>query len=94
MIKHIVLFSAKNPNDVSIIKSALERMSSIPQVNLFQVTYNSKRDKFSKEIDVVLYSEFESWADLAAYQDHPIYHETTEMVRPLRNQRIVVDFEG
>ena len=94
MIKHIVLFSAKDPNDVPVIKAALEKMSSIPKISAFQVSYNSKKDELSKEIDIVLYSEFESWADLDAYQAHPIYHETTETVRPLRDQRIVVDFEG
>ncbi len=94
MIKHIVLFSAKHSKDAGTIKAALEKMSQIPQVLSFSVSYNSKRDKYSKEMDVVLYSEFASWSDLDAYQSHPIYEETTEFVRPLRDKRIVVDYEA
>ena len=94
MIRHIVLFSARDPKDTAKIKETLERMAAIPQVVRFHVSYNAKRDKLSREMDVVLYSEFADWSDLEAYQAHPLYRETTEIVRPLRDRRIVVDFEG
>ena len=93
MIRHIVLFSAKNPDDAAVIKAALEQMASIPTAAAFEVAYNAKRDPLSTEIDVVLYSEFETWADLDAYQSHPLYRETTATVRPLRDQRVVVDYQ-
>ena len=94
MIRHIVLFSAKDPKDAATIKAALEKMASIPHVRAFEVSHNAKRDRLSQEIGVVLYSEFEDWAELDAYQSHPLYRKTTEIVRPLRDQRIVADYEA
>lgn len=93
MIKHIVAFSAKNPDDVPTIKDALEKMRSIPTVRHWEVSRNAKRDSLSKEIDVVIYSEFDSWSDLEAFQAHPTYQHTIDVVRPLRDQRVVVDYE-
>ena len=94
MIRHIVLFSARDADDVPRIKAALERMAAIAGATCFEVSLNAKRDRLSTEIDIVLYSEFASWADLDAYQAHPLYQEVTQIVRPLRDQRIVVDTEG
>ena len=93
MIKHIVAFSAKNPQDVPTIKEALEKMGSIPTVRHWEVSRNAKRDSLSKEMDVVIYSEFDSWPDLEAFQAHPTYQDTINIVRPLRDQRIVIDYE-
>ena len=94
MIRHIVLFSAIDPADAAVIKTALEKMASIPSAATFEVAFNAKRDALSTEIDVVLYSEFETWADLEAYQAHPLYRQTTDVVRPLRDRRLVVDYES
>ena len=93
MIKHIVAFSAKNPDDVPTIQEALEKMGTIPTVRHWEVSRNAKRDSLSKEMDVVIYSEFDSWPDLEAFQAHPTYHRTIDVVRPLRDQRIVIDYE-
>lgn len=93
MIRHIVAFSAKDPKDIPTIKAGLARMREIPGVRVLEVADNAKHDMLSKEMDVVLYSEFDSWADLAAYQDHPLYQEAIDVVRPLRDQRVVLDYE-
>ena len=92
MIKHIVAFTAKNADDVPIIQDALEKMGSIPTVRLWEVAQNAKRDSLSTEIDVVIYSEFETWSDLEAFQAHPDYQQAIDVVRPLRDQRVVVDY--
>ena len=93
MIKHIVAFSAKNPDDVPTIQEALEKMGAIPTVRHWEVSRNAKRDSLSKDMDVVIYSEFDSWPDLEAFQAHPTYQRTIDVVRPLRDQRIVIDYE-
>lgn len=93
MIRHIVLFSARNAADLAAIKSGLEILHGIPHASHFEVAYNSKRDGLSQEIDVVVYAEFASAADLEAYKAHPLYQESITRVRPLRDQRIAVDYE-
>lgn len=94
MIRHIVLFSAKDQADLATIKAGLELLSGIPGVHHFEVAYNSKRDGLSQEIDVVVYGEFDSYDALDTYKAHPLYQESISVVRPLRDQRIAVDFEA
>jgi hypothetical protein len=94
MIRHIVLFSAKDPADLARVKSGLELLKGIPGVRHFEVAYNSKRDGLSQEIDVIVYGEFDSYDALDTYKAHPLYQESIAVVRPLRDQRIAVDFEA
>lgn len=93
MIRHIVLFSAKNPDDVPAIKSGLEKLAEIPGSRHFEVKLNAKRDMIDNSIDIVLYSEFDDYKTLDAYQKHPQYKEAIKNVRPLRDIRIAVDVE-
>ncbi len=93
MIRHIVAFSAKDPGDIETIATALRRLGEIPGVRDFRVARNGKRDALSSEMDVVLEATFDTWADLETYKAHPTYAETTEIVRPLREARTVLDYE-
>lgn len=43
--------------------------------------------------DVALYSEFASWDDLAAYQQHPAHLKVAGFVQEIRLERHVVDYE-
>ena len=91
MIRHIVFFSARNKDDIGAIVESLKRLGEIPHSSVFEVMANTKADPISGEIDVVVYGEFESAEALAAYKAHPIYSETTAVVRPLRELRISAD---
>ncbi|ATU93961.1 Dabb family protein [Phyllobacterium zundukense] len=91
MIRHIVFFSARNPEDVEAIAAGLRRLGEIPHSTVFEVMTNTKTDPISGEIDVVVYGEFKDAEALAAYKAHPIYSETTAVVRPLRELRISAD---
>jgi hypothetical protein len=93
MIRHIVLFSAKDARDVDTIRTGLKRLADIPAASLLEVEFNAGRDNLSNEIDVVVYGEFADGAALDAFKNHPIYHETIAVVRPLRELRFVADFE-
>jgi hypothetical protein len=44
--------------------------------------------------DLVFYSEFESPAALAAYQEHPLHRAHREMAAPYVRNREIVDFEA
>ena len=91
MIRHIVFFSAREKKDVETIVKGLRRLGEIPHSIVFEVMPNTKTDPISGEIDVVVYGEFENAEALAAYKAHPIYSETTAVVRPLRELRISAD---
>lgn len=91
-IRHVVLFSAKDKQDVKRIVEGLSLLAQIPHSSTFEVVENSGVDALSREIDVVVYAEFADAGALAAYKAHPIYQESIDRVRPLRDLRIAADF--
>ncbi|MBX3568322.1 MAG: Dabb family protein [Rhizobiaceae bacterium] len=91
MIRHIVFFTARDSHDVEAIRNGLARLADIPHSTVFEVTGNAKVDLFANQIDVVVYAEFASEAELAAYKAHPIYADVTRKVRPLRDLRFSAD---
>lgn len=91
MIRHIVFFTVSSHN-LAAARAGLERLGAIPHAKLFEVGVNLKRDLYGNEVDLIVYAEFETVADLDAYKAHPLYREVTEAVRPLRNTRAAADF--
>lgn len=92
MIRHVVLFSVRDPADLELVRAALSRLAEIPEARRLEVAYNLKRDGLSAEIDLVVYGEFDDLAALDRYKAHPIYAESISIVRPRREIRIAVDF--
>ena len=91
-IRHVVLFSAVDKNDVERIVDGLSLLRKIPQASVFEVVKNSRVDELSGEVDVIVYAEFVDDAALQAYKAHPIYQQAIDVVRPLREMRIAADF--
>lgn len=91
MIRHIVFFSARQKQDVEMIREELSALGGIPHSTVFEVTVNTKVDPYSDEIDIVVYAEFADQAALAAYKADPIYDRTTQRVRPMRELRYSAD---
>jgi hypothetical protein len=79
--------------DLNAIHQALAKLKEIPHARYVEVSHNAKKDSLSKEIDVVVYAEFDDYGQLDKYKAHPLYRESTEIVRPLRDMRIAVDYE-
>jgi hypothetical protein len=94
LIRHIVFFSARRPQDVESIREGLSRLGQIPHSRRFEVALNRKVDPLGSEVDVVVYAEFDDEAALAAYKAHPTYAETTKHVKPMREMRYSADFEA
>ena len=92
MIRHVVLFSAREAADIPTIRQALQGLAAIPHASHLEVAPNAGRDQLANETDVVVYAEFVDEAALAAYKAHPTYAAVTAQVRPLRETRIAVDF--
>ena len=55
MLHHVVLFSAKKPEDAEAIFQGLKILEGIPHSEQMVVTKNIKRDQISSEIDVVVF---------------------------------------
>ena len=91
MIRHIVFFSAKDPDEIGRIREGLEALAAIPGSTVFEVRENAKIDPMGNEVDVVVYAEFADAETLAAYKAHPAYAATTAKVRPLRDMRLSAD---
>lgn len=94
MIRHIVFFTAKDPQDVEKIASDLSMLGQIPHSLFFEVGINRKVDRLGSEVDVIVYGEFENEEKLEAYKEHPIYEECIRRVRPLREMRVAADFDS
>ncbi|MET3611790.1 hypothetical protein ABID16_000095 [Rhizobium aquaticum] len=93
MIRHIVFFTVSEAN-LANARSRLLRLGEIPDAKLFEVGINLKRDLYANDVDLVVYAEFETVADLDAYKAHPLYGEITAAVRPLRDTRVAADFDS
>ncbi|MEJ6394343.1 Dabb family protein [Gymnodinialimonas sp. 2305UL16-5] len=92
LIRHVVFFSSKDPGYVDRIVAGLSMLADIPSVSHFEVCLNRNEDRYSNEVDVVVYAEFADEAALAAYRAHPIYQDCVDIVRPLREMRTAADF--
>ncbi len=94
MIRHIVFFTAKNPEDVDTIYTALRTLETIEGNWTLTVRKNEKIDQIGNDVDIVVYGEFPDEASLEIYKNDPVYHMSTKTVRPLRDKRYAVDIRG
>jgi hypothetical protein len=93
MIRHIVLFTAKDKADIDRIVEGLTILASIPHSKRLEVARNRKTDQIGNDVDVIVYGEFENATELAAYKAHPLYEESIDRVRPLRDMRLAADYD-
>lgn len=94
MIRHIVLFNAKDPNDRQAIFEGLKILETIQGNWTLEVCENIKTDQLGNDVDFVVYGEFPDLAALKLYKADPLYAEAIRLVRPLRDLRIAVDVEA
>lgn len=93
MIRHIVFFTARSEDDRETVLSGLSLLTQNPHASLLEVGINQKTDQLGNTVDFVVYGEFEDEAALAAYKAHPIYQQSIERVRPLRELRLAADYD-
>ena len=93
MIRHIVFFSARDPEDLEKIRAGLSLLTEIPSAAKLEIGQNVKTDQLGGEVDLVVYGEFDDEAALAAYKAHENYQRSIEIVRPLREMRMAADYE-
>jgi hypothetical protein len=94
VIRHIVLFIAKDRVDIDRIVDGLSILTSIPHARRIEIARNRKTDQFGNDVDVVVYGEFDNETELAAYKAHDLYKESIKRVRPLRELRFAADYDS
>jgi len=92
MIRHIVLFTAKDKAHIDQIIDGLSVLAAIPHARRLEVARNRKTDQLGNDIDVVVYGEFDNETELAAYKAHNLYKESIKRVQPLRDLRFAADY--
>ncbi|MEX0834915.1 MAG: Dabb family protein [Nitriliruptor sp.] len=94
MIRHLVFFTARDPADLPTMRATFATLAAIPGVRAFEVGVNTRSDeRTDDEPDLVVHAVLDDEDALAAYKAHPIYQRSIEVVRPLRELRIAVDYE-
>ncbi len=93
MIRHVVFFSAKDKKDLDAIFDGLSVLKCNPHATHLEINHNLQADALSGDaVDIVVYAEFADEAQLAAYKAHPLYQQSIDLVRPLREFRMAADF--
>ncbi len=95
MIRHIVLFTAREKQHQQTILDGLSLLKGIPDCLHLEVGTNTRHDPVSEiSPDFIVYAEFESDEQLAAFKRHELYQASIDIVRPLRDKRIAADFDS
>lgn len=92
MIRHIVLFAAKDEARLDQLIEGLAVLTTIPHARRIEIAHNRKTDQFDNDIDVVVYAEFNNETELAAYKAHGLYQQAIRLVRPFRELRFAADY--
>lgn len=92
MIRHIVFFTVR-PENLDSVRAGLSILTGIPHATTLEIGTNVKTDQFDQGIDLIVYGEFDDAAALAAYKAHPLYQESIDRVKPLREARFAADYE-
>lgn len=99
MIRHIVMWQLKDhaegaskAENARLIKTSLEALNGkIPGMRVLEIGVDISRTEHAA--DLVLYSEFDSLAALAAYDVHPDHLALKPLVLARRAGRLVVDYD-
>ncbi|MDI1350691.1 Dabb family protein [Aquabacterium sp.] len=91
MIRHIVMFQLKRPEDAPQVKALLDSCKGlVPGMHEFDV--GIKTEGLEATADVVLVSTFADAAALAAYQPHPHHQGVVAQIREMAAGRQVIDY--
>src|SRR4051812_38193101 len=93
VIRHIVFFTAAAA-EIDRVRAGLSLLTQIPHASKLEIGTNVKTDQMANEVDLVVYGEFADAAALAAYKAHPVYQQSIDIVRPIRETRIAADYDS
>lgn len=99
IVRHLVMWRlldfagvTGNPATMTALRECLARMrGTLP--GLLRIDLGVDQSRTADSADLVLFSEFDSWAALDAYQVHPLHDEFKKLLGPLRSERRLGDYE-
>jgi cell division GTPase FtsZ len=92
MIRHVVVFKAKENAPLKEIKEKIENLKNeIKEIMHIEVGIDIKFDKNSSDFCVI--TEVENIKDLEIYATHPKHLKVIEFIKPYVKERHVVDYE-
>jgi hypothetical protein len=99
MVKHLVMWRLRDSERSSIgpefQRAILEAIAAMKEGihGLRAAELGVNRSIAGDAADLALYTEFESWSALQAYEIHPLHEELKRLIGPMRVERRVVDYE-
>jgi hypothetical protein len=83
----------KDKNTIaSAIKEQLYKLQEeIKEIQFMEIGVNAP-EASDENYDVVLIAEFKNFKDLETYQKHPAHVRFKEFIKPLRSDKIAVDY--
>ncbi len=99
MIRHVIMLKlhefadgCDKQTNAERVKKLMEAMrGNVAGLHSFEVGINQLDGP--QAFDVVLISTLESWEALEAYRVHPLHLEVVELLKKVRSDRVVVDWE-
>lgn len=92
MVKHIVAFKLRNPADAPAMKAILMGLKGQPLVAHWEVGINAGNS--SRPYEVVIYSEFATMADLAAFREGGPHTEAKHAIAGFIETSGTIDYEA
>ncbi len=99
VVRHIVIWRLKEEAKQSDWDANLTRIRQVVDAMrtrvpaLLRLELGVNQGKASDAADLLLFSEFEDWEALRAYEFHPLHGELRTLIGPLRSERRVLDYE-
>ena len=95
MIRHVFMYKVADEADPQTIIDILDELpAKVPGILFWQVGMHSGESGNSGDVwDYVLICDFDDWAGLAAYSDHPFHQDVVAKLLPMFAARAVCDFE-
>jgi len=92
MIRHVVIFKAKENAPLELFKEKIENLKSIiPEIIDIKVGIDINFDPASSDFCVI--TDVKDLKDLEIYAKHPDHLEVIEFIKPYITERKVVDFK-
>jgi len=95
LVRHIFMWRVADGADPNRIVELLNTLpGNVPGVRGWEIgSHVGEKGESGDPWDGVLVSDFDSFAGLQAYSEHPYHMEVVEQLLPMFSDRALVDFE-